>query len=171
LWGIDTSFHEFNVPPPNERGPASPGHLPACFPTLPQEEATAPFMEPFVRSFILGAGAGALLEGGHIALQVLAGRFPGLGDYSPLLFADHVTALASWICLYAVEAVAILTVLKRFNWDSVAAAKDIKGEQSMVCRCCRRHEPCAIHLARPLRGVTRLVMVALSACFWREGVG
>lgn len=91
------------------------------------ETADSPFLEPFVRSFILGVGAGAMLEGGHVALQVLAGSFPGISHYSPLLVADHVTAFASWICLYAIEAVAILAVLRRFNWDASAAATDIRS--------------------------------------------
>lgn len=91
------------------------------------QSINSPFLEPFVRSYILGVGAGALLEGGHVALQVLAGSFPGVSQYSPLLVADHVTAFASWICLYAVEAVAILAVLKRFNWDAAAASKEIRG--------------------------------------------
>ena len=92
---------------------------------------SSPFFEPFVRSFILGVGAGAMLEGGHVALQVLAGSFPGVSQYSPLLVADHVTALASWIVLYAVEAVAILAVLERFNWDAAAASKEIRGMASL----------------------------------------
>lgn len=85
----------------------------------------APFLEPFVRSFILGVGAGAILEGGHVAMQVLAGSFPGVSNFSPLLVADHVTAFASWIALYTIEAVAILSVLKRFDWNTEEAAKDI----------------------------------------------
>ena len=34
-------------------------------------------LEPFLRTFILGVGAGALLEGSHVALQVGAGRGGG----------------------------------------------------------------------------------------------
>ena len=92
----------------------------------PQVE-DAPFLEPFVRTFILGVGTGALLEGAHVACQLLAGSFPGVSHYSPLVLADHVTALASWILLYTVEAVAVMAVLKRFNYDAAAAAKDIRG--------------------------------------------
>lgn len=88
----------------------------------------APFLEPFFRTFVLGVGTGALLEGGHVALQVLAGSFPGVSQYSPLLVADHVTAFASWIALYAIEAVAIMAVLQRNDWKSgAAAAEEIKN--------------------------------------------
>lgn len=73
-------------------------------------------------------GAGALLEGAHVATQVIAGSFPGVSQYSPLLVADHVTAFASWIALYAVEAVAIMAVLKRNDWKSGAAvAEEIRN--------------------------------------------
>lgn len=84
----------------------------------------APFLEPFFRTFVLGVGTGALLEGGHVALQVLAGSFPGVSQYSPLIVADHVTAFASWIALYAIEAVAIMAVLQRNDWKSGAAAAE-----------------------------------------------
>lgn len=90
-------------------------------------DARAPFLDPFLRTFFLGVGMGALLEGGHVALQVLSGTFPGTSHFAPLLFADHVTALASWIGLYAVEAAAVMAVLKRFNYDPRAAARDIAG--------------------------------------------
>lgn len=82
----------------------------------------------------MGVSAGALLEGSHVAAQVLAGSFPGVSHYSPLLMADHVTAFTSWLCLYAVEAAAIVAVLKRFNWDTSAANSDIQRE----CAC---HSP------------------------------
>lgn len=68
-----------------------------------------PYTEPFFRTFLLGVGAGALLEGCHVAAQVLGGTFPGVSQFSPLLVADHVTAFASWICLYCIEAAAIMT--------------------------------------------------------------
>ena len=69
-------------------------------------------------------GAGALLEGAHVAIQVMTHSFPGVSQYSPLLVADHVTAFASWIALYTIEAVAIMAVLKRNDWKSGAAVAE-----------------------------------------------
>ena len=59
----------------------------------PPQDVRAPFLDPFLRTFFLGLGTGMLFEGGHIALQVLQGTFPGTPNFAPLLFADHVTAL------------------------------------------------------------------------------
>ena len=58
---------------------------------LMQEEVDRPFLEPFLRSLILGLGSAVLLETAHVALQVgparlptPAGRFPAqMGQCPP----------------------------------------------------------------------------------------
>lgn len=125
------------------------------------ETADAPFLEPFVRSFILGVGAGAMLEGGHVALQVMAGSFPGISHYSPLLVADHVTAFASWICLYTIEAVAILAVLRKFNWDASAAATDIHSLVTLP----KRMLPLRTHIFSRLFAAGRAIKAAKDNVF------
>ena len=133
-----------------------------CF-NLSLQTTEAPFLEPFVRSFILGMGAGALLEGAHVAIQVMTHSFPGVSQYSPLLVADHVTAFASWIALYTIEAVAIMAVLKRNDWKSGAAvAEELRNVTTLPRKLLRQHryrhrglfnflcsycyQPCSSHL-------------------------
>ena len=69
--------------------------LPSPISTAPvvQESSEPLYLEPFLRTFVLGVGSGALLEAAHVALQVLTGSFPGMADFSPLLFADHAVSL------------------------------------------------------------------------------
>jgi hypothetical protein len=38
--------------------------------TPAQDGSESLYLEPFLRTFILGVGTGALLEAGHVALQV-----------------------------------------------------------------------------------------------------
>ncbi|KAL4420675.1 hypothetical protein ABPG75_010331 [Micractinium tetrahymenae] len=97
-------------------------------------DVRTPFLEPLARSFILGAGAGALLEAGHVAMQVLTGSFPGMSGFQPMLVQDHIAGLAAWVCLYALEAAAVMSVLKRFNFDAAAASKDLSGLQTLPKR-------------------------------------
>ncbi|PSC71770.1 zeaxanthin epoxidase [Micractinium conductrix] len=88
-------------------------------------DAHHPFLEPLMRSFILGAGTGALLEAGHFAMQVLTGGFPGLSAFTPAFAIDHAAAIVVFLGLYALDASAVTRVLKRFNWDAAAAAPDL----------------------------------------------
>ncbi|KAL4451408.1 hypothetical protein ABPG77_009480 [Micractinium sp. CCAP 211/92] len=100
-------------------------------------DVRTPFLEPLARSFILGAGVGGLLEAGHLAMQasrVFNGSFPGLSAFHPLLVQDHVAGLAAWVCLYALEAAAVMSVLKRFNFDAIAASKDLSGLETLPKR-------------------------------------
>jgi len=94
----------------------------------------APYFDPLIRSFILGIGTGALLEATHVAFQVLAGNFPGVSHFSPMIVADHVTAFASWICLYTIEAAAIMSIMRKFSYDPKIAANEVSNLSTLPRR-------------------------------------
>ncbi|KAL6774148.1 hypothetical protein ACKKBG_A23935 [Auxenochlorella protothecoides x Auxenochlorella symbiontica] len=96
--------------------------------------ADVPFREPFVRSFLLGIGSGLLLEGAHVLMQMLGSQDLGAFSYSPALVADHILAFTSWFGLYFLEAAAVLSVLKRYNGDEQAAAKDLANLSTLPKR-------------------------------------
>lgn len=58
-------------------------------------EQESPYLDPMIRSFLLGIGAGAMVEAGHTAVQVVqAGGFHfNLDQFAPLFVWDHVAAL------------------------------------------------------------------------------
>ncbi|KAL4425964.1 hypothetical protein ABPG75_009980 [Micractinium tetrahymenae] len=99
--------------------------------TARQEAAESPFLEPFVRSLVLGLGAAVVLESTHEMLQLLS-RSAGSSSANmvemlqalppPLFVADHVAAIAGWLGFYLIEAVAIAAVLKSYAGDQTAAA-------------------------------------------------
>lgn len=96
-----------------------------------QEASESPFLEPFVRSLVLGLGAAVVLECTHELLQLLS-RSAGSSSANvlevlqalppPLFVADHVAAIAGWLGFYLIEAVAIAAVLKTYAGDQAAAA-------------------------------------------------
>lgn len=56
--------------------------------------------------------------------QEVTQALPGVLDtFSPLFFADHVTAIAGWLGFYALEAVAIAAVLRTYANDADAAVR------------------------------------------------
>eukprot|EP00882_Tetradesmus_deserticola_P000142 GHRQ01000160.1.p1 GENE.GHRQ01000160.1~~GHRQ01000160.1.p1 ORF type:complete len:682 (+),score=313.23 GHRQ01000160.1:310-2355(+) len=84
---------------------------------------TSPFLDPLVRSLILGVGAGMLAETGHVLFKALSlagsGALPSpftagaLQACSPNFIADHAVAIGAWLLLYVVEAAAIMGVMSR----------------------------------------------------------
>jgi phenylpropionate dioxygenase-like ring-hydroxylating dioxygenase large terminal subunit len=99
------------------------------------------FQETFVRSFLLGLGAGAILETLHVTSKFLGviGQFaqahqlaemrdvlPSLShQFSPLFAADHAVAITFWVLFYVMEAGAIMTILTQHGGDNKAAGKAI----------------------------------------------
>lgn len=95
------------------------------------------FLEPLLRSFLLGVGAGAIVETTHVlfkAFTIAAESGPGVMDalpgalpeFAPLFVWDHVAAVGAWVLLYAVEAIAILSVLNQYPDDSKKADRTIR---------------------------------------------
>ncbi|KAF6265516.1 hypothetical protein COO60DRAFT_1623882 [Scenedesmus sp. NREL 46B-D3] len=114
----------------NEEQPAVPQQQPsstaaasvvAAAAPPPAEES--PFLDPLVRSLILGVGAGVLAETGHVLFKALSlagsGALPSpftagaLQAFSPNFIADHAVAIGAWLLLYVVEAAAIMGVMSR----------------------------------------------------------
>lgn len=98
-----------------------------------QDSSESPFLEPFVRSLVLGLGAAVVLESTHEMLQLLSHTAAGTSSSTsvlellqalppPLFVADHVAAFAGWLGFYLIEAVAIAAVLKTYAGDQAAAA-------------------------------------------------
>lgn len=94
--------------------------LPPCaFAAQPPAEAESEFLEPFLRSLILGVGCAWVLESAHVALQFfgllggapagsladLAAQLPAVSP--PLFWEDHLAALAMCLVCYGLEAAAI----------------------------------------------------------------
>ncbi|WIA22778.1 hypothetical protein OEZ86_009732 [Tetradesmus obliquus] len=89
----------------------------------PARAEASPFLDPLVRSLILGVGAGMLCETGHVLFKALSlaetGALPSpftpgaLAAFSPNFIADHAVAIGAWLLLYVVEAAAIMGVMSR----------------------------------------------------------
>ncbi|KAF8056873.1 ddmC [Scenedesmus sp. PABB004] len=105
------------------------------------------FLDPLVRSFLLGIGAGVLCEGGHVAFKALSllqasGDLEALGaavranleQFAPLFVWDHVAALGFWVLLYAIEVGAIISVLKANPDDAQAAVRQARGMMTLSKR-------------------------------------
>jgi hypothetical protein len=70
-------------------------------------EQESPFLDPMIRSFLLGISAGAACEAAHVGLEALSLAGQGsdgwlqavqqnLGQFAPLFVWDHVAAV--WVC-------------------------------------------------------------------------
>lgn len=132
------------------------------------------FAESFVRSFLLGLGAGAILETLHVTSKFvgLVGQFaqshqlaemhdllPSIShQFAPLFAADHAVALAFWLLFYIMEAGAIMTILTQHGGDQQAAGKAIAQLRTLpqmllpstfplvkqLVRTSRRFQPAAV---------------------------
>ncbi|KAF8066301.1 SAE2 [Scenedesmus sp. PABB004] len=99
-----------------------------------QAVEASPFLDPLARSLILGVGAGVFTELGHALSLAASGALPSpfssgaAQQFSPAFFADHAVAIGAWVLLYAVEAAAIMGVI-RANPDRApeAAAAGVRG--------------------------------------------
>lgn len=98
-------------------------------------DSSSYFLEPLLRSFLLGVGAGAVVETTHVlfkAFTIAAATGPqvidalpgALPEFAPLFVWDHVAAVGAWLLLYVVEAVAILSVLNQYKDDERKAVRD-----------------------------------------------
>lgn len=85
----------------------------------PQE---SPYFDSLCRSFLLGVGAGALVETVHMLGKIVqTPDVAGLMASTPLFLWDHVAAVVFWVALYGVEVALILSVYARYP-DSEQAA-------------------------------------------------
>jgi hypothetical protein len=85
--------------------PAQDAAVTAASPAAaPPAQADDYFLEPLLRSFLLGVGAGAVVEAGHVLFKALSlaaatgpevmDALPGaLPEFAPLFVWDHVAAL------------------------------------------------------------------------------
>lgn len=90
----------------DRRAPCPPPQPEAAAAAAPPPASSASdyFLEPLLRSFLLGVGAGAVVEAGHVVfkaatiaaesgpsiMDVLPGALP---EFAPLFVLDHVAAL------------------------------------------------------------------------------
>lgn len=92
-----------------------------------QDEDPSPFFEPLLRTFVLGAGAGAVCEAVHsldklhglvteVGFHRVAEVLPSVVDrFAPAFVVDHITALCCWGVLYLVEVVALISFINEFG--------------------------------------------------------
>ena len=103
-----------------------------------QQQQSDYFLEPLLRSFLLGVGAGAAVEATHVLFKALSiavatgpqvlDALPGaLPDFAPLMVWDHAVAVGAWVLLYVAEAVAILSVLNQCGGDAAKAVRLVAG--------------------------------------------
>lgn len=115
----------------------------------PQDEDPSPFFEPFLRTFVLGAGAGVICEAVHsldklyglaseVGFQRVAEVLPTVMDrFSPAFVADHITAVCCWGLLYMLEVVAVISFINEFG----DAASQTHQEDSMPTTLAKKMLP------------------------------
>lgn len=103
---------------------------------------TDDFRQAFVRSFLLGLGAGCVAETLHVAskfvgvvgqvaedqqLGQLGNMLPSLShQFAPLFAADHAVAIAFWALFYTMEAGAIMRILSQHGGNHKAAGESLR---------------------------------------------
>ncbi|KAF6263226.1 hypothetical protein COO60DRAFT_1267627 [Scenedesmus sp. NREL 46B-D3] len=108
-------------------------------------EQESPFLDPMIRSFLLGISAGAACEAAHVGLEAMSLASQGsdgwlqavqqnLGQFAPLFVWDHVAAVGMWALIYIIEVFAILSVLQRYPDDAQKAARQARSMTSLSKR-------------------------------------